>query len=65
MQKTFIEVSESGTKAAAVTSVFVGKSSAMWEEITYNVELNRPFLYMIIETDSNTPIFIGKLESVE
>lgn len=65
VQKTFIEVTESGTKAAAVTSVFVGESSPTWDKITYTVELNRPFLYMIIETDSNTPIFIGKLESVE
>ncbi len=64
VQKTFIEVSESGTKAAAATAVFVGESSPMWDKITYTVELNRPFLYMIIETDSSTPIFIGKLESV-
>lgn len=65
LQKTFIEVSESGTKAAAATAALAAKSSPMGEKITYNIELNRPFLYMIIETDSNTPIFIGKLESVE
>lgn len=65
VQKTFIEVSESGTKAAAVTAAFVAESAAPGMVETYTVELNRPFLYMIIETDSNTPIFIGKLESVE
>lgn len=65
VQKTFIEVSESGTKAAAVTAAFVAESAAPDMVETYTVELNRPFLYMIIETDSNTPIFIGKLESVE
>lgn len=65
MQKTFIEVSESGTKAAAVTAAFTAKSAAPGMVETYTVELNRPFLYMIIDSDSNTPIFIGKLESVE
>lgn len=65
LQKTFIEVSESGTRAAAATAALAAKSSPMGEKITYNIELNRPFLYMIIETDSSTPIFIGKLESVE
>lgn len=65
VQKTCIEVSESGTKAAAVTAVFVAESAAPGMVETYTVELNRPFLYMIIETESNTPVFVGKLESVE
>lgn len=64
VQKTFIEVSESGTRAAAATAALFAES-AMGTVSRYTVELNRPFLYMIIETDSNTPIFIGKLESVE
>lgn len=64
VQKTFIEVSESGTKAAAATMAVV-KESAAYMVDHYTVELNRPFLYMIIETDSNTPIFMGKLECVE
>ncbi len=54
IQKTRIEVSESGTKAAAATGgVFVDSDSG------HSVILNRPFVYMIIDSKTNLPLFLG------
>jgi serpin B len=59
IQKTKIEISESGTKAAAVTGGFKGVDSA-----GNNVFLVRPFVYMIIDTKTNLPIFMGVLTEI-
>ncbi len=64
IHKTFISVDEAGTKAGAVTSV---EMSDECETVYVNevyISLDRPFVYMIIENETNTPIFIGALESV-
>lgn len=54
-QKTFIQVDELGTKADAVTMYMVGSSGL----ITKEVNLDRPFVYAIIENDTKLPLFIG------
>lgn len=63
LHKTHIEVAEEGTKAAAVTSV------AMTDEccpmIEKSVILNRPFVYCIVDTQTNLPVFIGAVTSIE
>ena len=59
-QKTFLEIDEKGTKAAAVTQITV-KNECVMEE-PHVVELNKPFLYMIVDRDANIPIFIGIYE---
>lgn len=60
IHKTYIKVDERGTKAGAVTVVAMESGSAMTE--TETVILNRPFLYAIIENDTNLPVFIGTVE---
>ncbi|MBQ8625378.1 MAG: serpin family protein [Agathobacter sp.] len=60
IHKTFIEVDENGTKAAAVTSVEVSTECEH-----PSVYLNRPFVYMIIDNETNLPIFIGTLIKIE
>lgn len=60
IHKTHIDVFEEGTKAAAVTSVAMC-GSALIEKSVY---LNRPFVYAIVDTQTNLPIFIGTLSSV-
>ena len=57
LHKTHIAVDELGTKAGAVTIVEM-KESMMIEDIK-NVRLDRPFVYMIVDTETNTPIFMG------
>lgn len=54
--KTFVEVNEEGTEAAAATSVGIGVTSMPPSFIA-----NRPFIFMIRERDTNTILFIGKV----
>lgn len=63
LHKTVISVAEKGTKAGAATVVAAAEEAAM-EEVK-QVILNRPFLYMIVDTSSNTPIFMGTLMGIQ
>jgi len=63
IHKTAIEVNEKGTKAGAATVVEIETKSAAME--TYSVKLDRPFVYLIIDTESYLPLFIGTTMSVE
>jgi serpin B len=54
--KTFIEVNEEGTEAAAVTSVEVGTTS-----IGNFITFNRPFLFAIAEKSTGVILFVGRL----
>ena len=64
IHKTFIEVSEGGTRAAAVTAVVVAETTAV-QAPPKTVVLDRPFLYMIVDTATDLPIFIGTVNSVD
>jgi serpin B len=59
LHKTFISVDELGTKAAAVTSVWFVETGINMPDHT--VILDRPFVYMLIDTETNLPFFIGTL----
>lgn len=67
LQKTFIEVAEQGTKAGAATVVAMAAGATLPEEEKKpkEVHLNRPFVYMIYNTDSQLPLFMGTLMNVE
>ncbi len=62
IHKTVIKVDEKGTKAAAVTAVEVYAESAVM--YGYNVTLDRPFVYMIIDNEAGLPIFVGTLGEI-
>lgn len=55
-QKTFIEVNEEGTEAAAVTGVEVVATS-----VAPNFTADRPFLYIIREKATGTICFMGRV----
>ncbi len=57
-QKTFVDVNEVGTEAAAVTGVGVGVTSAP-QRVAIHVD--RPFVFAIRERLSGTILFIGKI----
>ena len=67
IHKTHIEMTEYGTKAAAVTAVFVAKATgASPNKIRkVNITLDRPFVYMIVETETNLPVFIGAVTEIQ
>lgn len=56
--KTFIEVNEEGTEAAAVTSVEVGMT-AMPE--TFSMIIDRPFFFAIADDLTGTILFMGSV----
>ncbi len=63
LHKSYIAVDELGTKAGAATKVEMVKETSM--EIGYEVTLNRPFIYAIIDNNTNLPIFLGTLMDIK
>lgn len=61
IHKTFLEVSEEGSEAAAVTSVGVQLTSAQPSVPRFTV--NRPFVFLIREQASGTVLFMGKMKN--
>ncbi|MEB3343469.1 serpin family protein [Okeania sp.] len=60
--KTFVEVNETGTEAAAVTSVIMKTRSA---EKVVNMLVDRPFFFAIRDNDSGTILFMGEITNPE
>ena len=66
LHKTFISVGEKGTKAGAVTAVeMMANGSSGMPGQPKQVYLDRPFVYMLVDTKNNQPFFIGTLMDVE
>ncbi len=61
IHKTYIDVSESGTEAAAVTSIGYGITSMPVDPPSFY--LTRPFLFFITEEDTGVILFAGKIEN--
>ncbi len=59
LQKVKVIVDEEGTQAAAATEViFTFKSAALPEE-TVDVIFDEPFVYAIVDLETETPLFLG------
>ena len=65
IHKTFISVAEKGTKAGAATVVEMVTEGAMSVEDYREVVLDHPFVYMLIDCETNLPFFIGTMMNVE
>lgn len=63
LHKTHITVDTEGTRAGAVTSASIDSITDALTEV-YEVTLDRPFVYLILDTETNLPIFIGTVMSV-
>ena len=64
IHKTFIDLSESGTKAAAVTAVIMKNESVAEPKEQVKVCLDRPFLFMILDMENGLPVFIGTVKDI-
>ncbi len=62
LHKTYLSVDERGTKAGAVTKVEMKAESAV---PGYSVRLDRPFVYAIVDNQTNLPLFLGTVMSIE
>ncbi len=65
LHKTVIDLTDAGTKAAAVTAITVYATSASPDtaEPIY-ITLDRPFVYLIIDNESSLPIFMGAVTEI-
>jgi serpin B len=61
-QKTFVEVNEEGTEAAAVTVIAIRESATDIPPLPVTFIANRPFLYLIKEKSTGTILFIGRMD---
>ncbi len=59
--KTYVDVNEEGTEAAAVTSISIGTTSVNPNLIM----VNKPFVFAICEETTGAIVFIGKVELPE
>jgi serpin B len=59
LHKTYIAVDETGTEAAAATSVGITATAVVANRYVFN----RPFLFFIRETDTNLIVFAGVLNN--
>ena len=64
LHKTYIKVNERGTKAGAATVVHLATTSAADPEEPYEVTLDRPFIYMLIDTNESIPLFVGVMRNI-
>jgi serpin B len=56
VQKTFLEVDEDGTEAAAATGVAMAVSAVV--EPPRVVTFDRPFLFLLVDTETRSPLFV-------
>lgn len=63
LHKTYIDVNEQGTEAAAVTAAMMTK--CMMPRKPKEFRADRPFMFVIMDTESNMPLFEGVIENPE
>lgn len=60
--KTYIDVNETGTEAAAVTSVGFATTSFREEPPTVPFFVNKPFLFALTENETGVVLFLGEVQ---
>ncbi len=67
IHKTYIDVNESGTEAAAVTAIIMNCTALPFEEEVKPkcMKVDRPFFFVLSDNDSNIPVFMGVITKPE
>ena len=60
IHQAFVSVDEEGTEAAAATAVTIGTTSISTPEYV-NVTVDRPFIFVIRDRETNAVLFIGRV----
>ena len=63
IQESFIEVNSKGTKAGSSSAVVMDESAPVSEDFQ-ELKFDRPFVFMIVENESNLPLFIGTVKNI-
>ena len=61
-QKAVFRVDEKGTEAAAVTLVAMDECAALIEPEPLELYFDRPFVYMILDLETQVPLFVGIMD---
>ena len=61
IHKTYIDLNEKGTKAAAVTYFGMKALGAFIDDKMIDIEFNRPFMYMIRDNKTSEILFLGSV----
>ena len=65
IQESFVDVSSKGTVAGSSSAVVVAPSASASPESDFeSLVFDRPFVFMIVENESNLPLFIGTVNSI-
>lgn len=65
LQASCLKVNEEGSEGAAVTAITMEGANLPEEMERINFTLDRPFLFLITESDTNTVLFMGKVGKPE
>lgn len=63
IHKTYINVNEEGTTAAAATATVMLRYGG--KAMSPSVTCNRPFVYAIVDLDTGLPVFLGTLDNIK
>ena len=61
LHKTYLEVNEEGSTAAAATGVQMSAAATMHAREEFNLVFDRPFLTAIADEESGTILFLGTI----
>lgn len=61
IHRSVIDVDEQGTEAAAATAVIVGVRSVVGQDDPVRIRFDRPFVYALYDTHSESILFIGRV----
>lgn len=57
--KTFLEVNETGTEAAAATGIGIVATTSVDQTVPFLMDVNRPFVFVIRDSQSGAILFMG------
>jgi serpin B len=63
IHKAFVETNEEGSEAAAATGVTMARASLRPPEEPFTFRADRPFLFVIRDITTNTPLFVGRVRN--
>ncbi len=61
-QKAVMELNEEGVEAGAVTMLAMEDGAAIYLEEALEMNLDHPFVYMILDMDTQIPLFVGIMD---